>query len=138
MDTIKELIQLSALLSEANILLADYHSSIKYGQKSLSLTDEERAAKPPMSSSTRDWLINRNEDTLQKLDKFICRSYKFLNIEDCNIGEQKIVTQELDEKSRKAIAFLLSKEKLLDKVYDMSQKEIEFDKPLTVENGKVV
>lgn len=79
-----ELIQLTALLTKANLLLAEVHTDLCYGLRALQTPPEE---KKPLSESTKEWLVEKKKKQINDLDEFICMSGKFLFPAACDTNE---------------------------------------------------
>lgn len=128
-------IQLTALLVQAAMLLKEARISKGYALKSL---EEPVTEKKPLAESTKKWLIEKNLRDMADIDDLLCSVNKVCFQEaKCNDEEVKSVTVEMDEKTKQAVAFLLSKPVLLDKISNMAQQQIDFEKPLEIVDGKL-
>jgi hypothetical protein len=114
-------IQLTALLVQAAMLLREARIARTYQLKSLAMTQEEAAKRKPLDQSTKDWLLEKCAREIADIDELLCSVDKMCFSEKCNATETQATTQELNEKEKRVIAFILSNDKLMNKLDNMSQ-----------------
>lgn len=117
-----DIIQMTALVVQASMMLRDARIARSYQLKSL--LQPADAPRKPLDPSTKEWLIEKTSREIADIDEFLCSVNKIcFNESACNPEEIKETTQQLDERSRIALEYLMSRPEILDKIVSLATRQ---------------
>jgi hypothetical protein len=117
----EDIIKLTALLTKATMLLFQARDDKQFAIKSLQVPFAE---KKELSKETIQWLMDKNEKSINDIELLVCQAEKFLFPCDCNEEELLATHQVPTEDQQLAIDAIMSNSKLVDKIIQITKKDI--------------
>jgi hypothetical protein len=117
----EDIIKLTALLTKATMLLFQARDDKQFALKSLEVPFKD---KKELTPETLEWLKTKNQKSIDDIELLVCQAEKFLFPCDCNEEELLVTHQVPTEDQQLAIDAIMSNSKLVDKIIQITKKEI--------------